>query len=137
MEPTFKNRDSVVLKQETAPEIDQISFFHKPESWEYMGEDESILVKRIAAAPGDTLEFDGKSFIVNGEESYTLSTDNYVCEAGTIDYKHTLSKNEVFVMGDNAKVSLDSRRIFCDGDTEHIYIPSQDMIDFGHILMKF
>lgn len=137
MEPTLKSRDSVILKQEDAPEQNQIAFFNKPKSWEYMGEDESVLVKRIAAAPGDTLEFDGQSFIVNGEVFYSIDTDDYSCESGTVGYKHTLTKNEVFAMGDNARVSLDSRRIFCDGNTDHIYIPSQDMIDFGHILMKF
>lgn len=136
MEPTFSNGDSIVLKQEKQINPDQIMVFTKPSKWEYMGDDPVPLVKRVAAVAGDTIEFDGKSFFVNGESVYDLSAD-YVCDAGEVGYSHTLDKTQVFVMGDNAEASLDSRRIFCDGNAEDMFVPYRSMVDYGNVQLVF
>jgi signal peptidase I len=68
------------------------------------------LIKRVIAGPGDTIEVRGDVAIVNGvqEPSYGVvrsKTDD------TYDPPHKLGANEIYVMGDNRPVALDSRQI--------------------------
>lgn len=137
MEPTLTNKQSVVLKQLDTVDKDQIVFFSKPSAWNEYVDHDAILVKRISAVPGDTLEFDGKAFKVNGEISYELTEDDYECKLGDTDYKHTLLGTELYATGDNANHSLDSRRIFCDGNADDMYIPKRNIVDHGEIVVKF
>lgn len=133
MEPTLHDGQNIILKQVEAPKPGLIFVFEKPNSWSYMGSGEKVLIKRIAASPQQTLSFDGEAFYVNGEEIYNVKENNYECSAGPTDYVHKLNQEEVFVMGDNALESLDSRRIFCDGDPDDAYIGFKNVIDFGTI----
>lgn len=137
MLPAIKDGDNIVLRQAEKPAVDMIVVFPKPKSWEYMGDTSVNLVKRIAAAPGDTLHFDGESFYVNDKVSYSLSSDDYECKKGIVDYTHKLSRTQIFVFGDNAKESLDSRRLFCDGKAKVSYVELKDIIDFGVIEKVF
>lgn len=137
MSPTLENGENVVVRQEKKVTQNQLVFFKKPTRWADYVDHNTILVKRIIAVPGNTLTFDGKEFKVNDETVYTLSDDNYECSAGEVGYSHTLTNKEIFVMGDNASVSLDSRRIFCDGKTDKMYLQSRDVIDHGNIILKF
>jgi signal peptidase I len=138
MEPLLQDRDSVVIRQEKNVERDQIFVFDMPRSWKYADENKT-LIKRVAAVPGDLLEYDGQSFFVNGEPIYHTSQEGfkYECEAGEEGYSHILTKSEIFALGDNAPVSLDSRRIFCDGDSKNMYIQQRNMVDYGNIILKF
>lgn len=138
MEPTFSNNDSVILKQSDEVFKGEIVFFHKPSAWdEYsIGRDET-LVKRIAAIPHDVISFDGEAFKVNDEIIYELSEDNYECEAGEVGYTHRLTTKEIFAIGDNPNHSLDSRRIFCDGNPEDMFIPINSIIDYGKVVFIF
>lgn len=133
MNPTLNHSDVVVLKKSKSIKNDQIFVFEKPKSWGYMGKERPVLIKRIAASPGDVLEYNGKAFYVNGEEIYNTEKESYECKLGNNNYSHTLTTEEIFVMGDNAKTSLDSRRIFCDGQEDSIFIKKRDMVDNGYI----
>jgi signal peptidase I len=137
MNPTLNDRDTIILKKETALQRDQIAILKKPETWLHESEKETLLVKRVIAIPGDTLNFDGKSFLVNGVSVFNLDTIGYVCKSGIVGYEHTLSNQEVFVMGDNSRTSLDSRRIFCEGKPEESLVPYDNLLDYGKITMKF
>lgn len=137
MEPTFSDKDSLVVSQQKNVESEQIVFFNKPSKWNSYADNDITLVKRIQAVPGDTLEFDGVNFIVNGNKIYNIEDNDYECDAGEKGYKHTLTNKEIFVTGDNAHNSLDSRRIFCDGDTEDIFVPYQSIKNYGEVVFKF
>lgn len=137
MEPALSNGQNIVLKQEPAPRQGMIFVFEKPNTWDYMGTGEKVLIKRVAAAPQSVLTYDGKAFYVNGEAIYKLADDGYKCKAGEVGYEHKLTQKEVFVMGDNALQSLDSRRIFCDGHPENSFIGFNNLIDFGTIERVF
>lgn len=137
MEPTFEDRQSVILKQSKTVNHDEIVFFKKPKSWSDYVDHDTTLVKRIVAVPNDKLTFDGKDFKVNGESVYKLSEDGYECDAGNKNFEHVLTDKEIFAMGDNPNHSLDSRRIFCDGGVDKMFIPHQSIVDYGKVVFKF
>ena len=74
-------------------------------------EGKKLLIKRVIAIEGDTLEFDGRGNVyLNGEllsEDYIKDPGQTYPNGGSMSY--VLGSNEVFCMGDNRLVSLDSR----------------------------
>lgn len=137
MEPYLSNGDSIIIKQDKGVERDQLFFFTKPSEWKDYKDPERILVKRIAATGGDTLKYDGKAFTVNDEVVYDTEKENYECSAGNPNYEYTLAQNQILVFGDNAKESLDSRTIFCDGNENDIFVTKKDYLDYGTLYKKF
>lgn len=136
MAPTLQAGDSIILRQ--APRIGkgQLVFFRKPSTWETSNGEETVMVKRVAAVPGDTLTFDGKEFRVNDEVSYVLP-EGYSCTAAPQYYQVRLNASQIFVLGDNAQASVDSRYEFCRGNLGNIFIGSLSVLDYGHVVAKF
>lgn len=67
-------------------------------------------VKRVIATAGDTIEIKNGGVFLNGElleEPY--SQDETLAQEGAVRYPLTLEKDQIFVMGDNRDVSMDSR----------------------------
>lgn len=65
-----------------------------------------ILVRRVAGSPGDTVEIKNNIFYLNGKP-YT----EYMSEAAQMETfeKTRLKNDEIFVLSDNRKSSMDSR----------------------------
>lgn len=137
MYPDLESGDSIVLKQEKDLKEGQLIFFNKPKSWKSLTNEKhnKLLVKRVAAIPGDTLKFDGKGFIINNEKRFDLP-DGYKCEA-PIGFETVLKKRQIFVLGDNALHSNDSRAMFCKGKITSIFIDKRAVADYGHVLFRF
>lgn len=135
MEPTLRSGQSVVLHQQRYIGAGQVVFFTKPSAWsDYAVGAHTTLVKHVVAAPGDTVTFDGKVFAVNGREVFDVASSGYQCTAGQVGYSHVLSDTQIMVMGDNAAVSLDSRRIFCDGKADTMFIPYRNVVGYGNVV---
>lgn len=114
MEPTFENWDYLI--------IDRISYdFEEPQRGDVivldMPENTSrALIKRIIGLPGDSLTISGPEPVVTvvnaaHPEGFILQ-EPYISGAnhgGATDIRVTLGKNEYFVLGDNRRVSADSR----------------------------
>ena len=137
MEPTFRDGSILVLRSSSSSVArGDVVVIDRPSSWHVVqtsvtssvkddgtGDESrksigsrfgrSALLKRVLAAPGDTLSFDGKAFLVNGDVVYSTADNDYECSALPAGWSHKLSANELFVMGDNARVSLDSRKVVC------------------------
>lgn len=67
-------------------------------------------VKRVIAVEGDTIDLEDGKVYVNGElldEPYANAVTYE--EEGSVVYPYTLTEDQVFVMGDNREVSMDSR----------------------------
>lgn len=68
---------------------------------------DSVLVKRIVACPGDTVQIKKGILYVNGCPSPDAVTG--ISYAGNAELPVTLAVNEYFVLGDNYEYSKDSR----------------------------
>ena len=75
------------------------------------------IIKRVIAAEGDSLYCENHVLYIRyaDAEEYVSLEENYINSAlGNTDFKPvTVGENQVFVMGDNRRVSYDSRYMGC------------------------
>ena len=69
----------------------------------------SVLVKRIAACPGDTVVIENGTLFVNGEVSIIYSDKSIFEYSVTLSNAVKLDKGQYIVIGDNIAESKDSR----------------------------
>ena len=110
MEPTFYNGDYVFISKQAYnlfgdPERGDVVVFHTGMQTDD-GEDKN-LIKRIIGLPGDTVEIIEGYVYLNGQ----LLDEPYINEQGVSGEMEavTVAEGELFCMGDNRRVSLDSR----------------------------
>ncbi len=70
---------------------------------------DELLVKRIVALPGETVQIKNGSIYVNGEVTDVLPDTPYIEYAGNAAALYKLGVGEYFVLGDNVQESRDSR----------------------------
>lgn len=108
MEDTLHNKDNLL--------VEKLSYhFHDPKRFDvvifypYGKEVDEYYVKRVIGLPGETIQIVGADILINGEKL----TEDYgkmpITYAGIAAEPVTLADDEFFLMGDNRKVSLDSR----------------------------
>lgn len=112
MEPTFQNLNYLIVDRLTydigSPQRGDVVVFGLPE------DTSRDLIKRVIGLPGETVVLQGDSVsIINKEHpnGFTLS-EPYLDPAdlgGASDMRVTLGPDQYFVLGDNRRVSADSR----------------------------
>lgn len=81
---------------------------------------DTVIVKRLIAVPGDTLEITGSRVYINGLE---LDEPYINGPMVTKDIpRFTLGADDYFLMGDNRNCSLDSRQIGCLDSRSILYV---------------
>ena len=110
MEPTFFNGDYVFISKQAYtlfgdPERGDVVVFHTGMQTDD-GEDKN-LIKRIIGLPGDQVEIIDGYVYLNGEKL----DETYINEQGVSGNMEeiTVPEGKLFCMGDNRRVSLDSR----------------------------
>jgi signal peptidase I len=112
MEHTYENHDYLI--------VDRVSYrLHEPERgdvivFELPGQESKDLIKRILGLPGETVEYVNNTVTIfdsAGKKIMQLSEPYLALEniGGPKNVRTSLDKNEYFVLGDNRKVSADSR----------------------------
>lgn len=110
MEPTLNENDYLILSRiaywgNAAPERGDIVVFKTNADSEAKG---FLLVKRVIGIENDEIKIVDGNVFVNGK----LLDEEYVKGTTKSDTKtFDVPEDEVFVMGDNRQVSLDSRKI--------------------------
>lgn len=108
MYPTFQEKDLLYISKVSNYDYGDIVIIDN----QSLGK---VIIKRVIANEGDTVEIDGSSVFVNDE----LITEDYVDSDWSSYYERdTVPKGCVFVLGDNRGVSLDSRGLgYIEKDT--------------------
>lgn len=96
--------------------VEKVSYhFHDPERYDIIvfypkGKDEDeYYVKRIYGLPGETVQIIDNQIYINNEVIKDEYAKNEMDDPGIAQDPVTLGDDEYFVLGDNRKVSLDSR----------------------------
>lgn len=110
MQPNFYSGDYVITSRQAynlfgEPQRGDVIVF-KTDMYDDNGKAKN-LIKRIVGVPGDTVEIIDGYVYINGE----LLKEDYIAEQGISGDMEavTVPEGELFAMGDNRSVSLDSR----------------------------
>lgn len=118
MSPTYEDGDIVIIKHSKEIKDGDIVIFNSPESWT---EDRLKFIKRIAASEGDVINITNQSVELNGK----IITHLEKCETKN-SLSKKISKDELFVLGDNFGKSNDSYFQFCHDNLD--FTISKDLV---------
>lgn len=112
MQPTLYENDYLLLSKQAynlfgEPERGDIVVVHSDLTTETGME--KLLIKRIIGLPGDTVEIIYNEIYINGEyleEDYIMEKNTVAGDLGTY---FEVPEGQLFVLGDNRRVSADSR----------------------------
>ncbi|WP_445670474.1 signal peptidase I [Peribacillus sp. FSL K6-1552] len=118
MMPTLKDHERIVLSKFDT----KINDIHRFDIVVFHASKDKDYIKRVIGLPGDHIEYNNDTLYINGENYEETYLDKYkkqmAGEPLTLDFKiedrtgrKTVPKDQIFVMGDNRRNSLDSREI--------------------------
>lgn len=107
MIPTLQSGDRLVASRYKDFEVGSIVVIEGVEG------DDKLIIKRVIALEGDTVEIKENRVFVNGNPISEPYANGVTQQKGWFDWakesSYTLKENEVFYLGDNREISLDAR----------------------------
>ncbi len=91
-------------------------------------EEDEYYVKRIYGLPGETIQIKGKDIYINNQIIEDKYAKNAMDDAGIAEEPLKLGEDEYFVLGDNRRVSKDSR------DSEVGPVKKENIA--GHVVLR-
>ena len=101
MEPSFLNGSSITMRK--------IIFFYKPKRFDivHFKKNNKNLIKRVVGLSNETIQIKKGILIINGKRI----PENYISSNYVFDFPEiVIGKDEIFLMGDSRKISIDSRK---------------------------
>lgn len=108
MEDTLHNGDQLMVEK-ISYHFDKLKRFDIVVFYPYGRKEGEYYIKRIIGLPGETVQIKGTEIYINGQVLEENFGKDPITDAGIAEEPLTLSEDEYFVMGDNRKVSFDSR----------------------------
>ncbi len=109
MEPTLHENDYVILNKQAYRfgELERGDIIVFKSDLTTMEGEKKLLIKRVIGLPGDLITINEGSLYINDEEI----KESYIKDGYTTGWIENLTvpEGQIFVMGDNREVSLDSR----------------------------
>ncbi|OIK13375.1 signal peptidase I [Bacillus sp. MUM 13] len=137
MNPTLQDKERMVVTKIGEPKRFDIIVFHAPDGRDY--------IKRVIGLPGDRIQYKNDVLYINGKtykepylEKYKKRlnegnlTESFTLKETAVG-SDTVPKDCLFVMGDNRRISEDSRRIGAIplkkiiGTTNIVYYPLKEV----------
>lgn len=113
MQPTYFDKDIVVVKKTKVPKKNDLIVFELPKSW---GPGSKKLIKRVFALENDKIILDHPIVELNDTK---FDFSNKKCASKEFQ-EVELKSGEYFVVGDNIENSNDSYFQFCEGNNDFI-----------------
>lgn len=108
MEDTLHNGDQLMVEK-ISYHFDKLKRFDIVVFYPYGRKEGEYYIKRIIGLPGETVQIKGTEIYINGQVLEENFGKDPITDGGIAEEPLTLSEDEYFVMGDNRKVSFDSR----------------------------
>tara|TARA_B100000676_G_scaffold119351_1_gene118878 strand:- start:478 stop:876 length:399 start_codon:yes stop_codon:yes gene_type:complete len=101
MEPSLLNGSSIIMRK--------IIFSYKPKRFDivHFKNNKKNLIKRVVGLSSETIQVKKGVLIINGKKI----SENYISNNFIFDFPQlVIGKDELFLMGDSRKISIDSRK---------------------------
>lgn len=96
----------------------------------------TYFIKNVVAVVGEELTINKEGVHVEGETVFNFKDNNYACKAAEAgkEFSGVLNNQQVFVMGTNHEASFDSLRVFCNYNSDDMFLNSMEVSQHGEVL---
>lgn len=96
----------------------------------------TYFIKNVVAVVGEELTINKEGVHVEGETVFNFKDNNYACKAAEAgkEFSGVLNNQQVFVMGTNQEASFDSLRVFCNYNSDDMFLNSMEVSQHGEVL---